>query len=260
MAFESKLLSVPLFIANWVLLTSLLVTPRALAKLFQKGSVRTLSYTPADATGRLPVLLVGAGDNAENFIKTADRDPNCLYSAVGVVDEMGPYLRSNVAGVEILGRISEISTVVKRLASRGIRPRMLVITEDRLSAETMRMLLDEASRAGLALNRTGDLAGLRRQGNRRAWLHPVPVEELLDHRVPHPDVDAIRGIIANARVLITGAGGTVGAELARQLYEYGPAHVTLIDNSETNLFDITQELQAGFPTNAPVMALSVRRG
>lgn len=255
MAAESKLLSAPFFIANWVLLTSLLLTPRALAKLFHKGSARTLGFAPGDAAGRLPVLLVGAGDNAENFIKTADRNPNCLYSAVGVVDEMGPYLRSNIAGVEILGRITEISTVVKRLATRGIRPRMLVITEDRLSADTMRMLLDEASLAGLSLKRTGDLAGLGRQDNRRAWLRPVPVEELLDRREPHPDTDAIRSVIANSRVLITGAGGTVGAELARQVCEYGPAHVTLIDNSETNLFEITQELRADIPDGAPVMAL-----
>jgi len=256
MAFESDLLSVPLLVTNWVVLNSLLLTPRALATLFQKGPVRALNSAPGDVSGRLPVLLVGAGDKAENFIKTTDWNPNFLYSAVGVVDEMGPYLRSNLAGVEIIGRITEISSVVKRLASRGVRPKILVITEDRLSAETMRMLLDEASRAGLILNRIRDMLGLGYQDNRRARLCPVPVEELLDCRERLPDVDAIRSIIADARILITGAGGTVGAELARQVCEYGPAHMTLIDNSETNLFDITQALQAGFPAGERVTALS----
>lgn len=255
LASEFDLLSVPLIVANWVLLNGLLLTPRALVKFFQKGSARTQIYAPGDVTGRLPVLLVGAGDKAKYFIKTTDRDPNCLYSAVGIVDEMGPYLRSNIAGVEIFGRITEISTVVKRLASRGVRPKMLVITEDRLSPETMRMLLDEATLAGLVLNRVSDLAGRGYRDRRRAWLRPVPVEELLDRGEPLFDADAIRSIIANARILISGAGGPIGAELARQVCACGPAQVTLIDNDETNLFDITQELQADFPASAPVMAL-----
>lgn len=255
LASRVDLLSAPLIVANWVLLNGLLLTPRALIKFSQKGSARTQNYAPGDVSGRLPVLLVGAGDNAEYFIKTTDRDPNCLYSAVGIVDEMGPYLRSNIFGVEIFGRITEISSVVKRLASRGVRPKMLVITEDRLSAETMRMLLDEATLAGLVLNRASDVAGSGHRGNPRAWLRPVPVEELLDRRELNPDVEAIRSVIADARILISGAGGPVGAELARQICAYGPAQVTLIDNDETSLFDITQELRAGFPACAPVMAL-----
>lgn len=249
------LLSLPLFLANWVLLTGLLLTPRAFSSLFVEDAARSPSRLPADASGRLPVLLVGAGDNAESFIKAADRDPTCLYRAVGVVDEMGPYLRSNVAGVEILGRITEIPVVVKRLASRGARPRMLVITEDRLSAETMRMLLDEATVAGLVLKRSGDMRGPGRGVARRASLRPVPVEELLDRRDPHPDTDAIRSVIANARVLIIGAGDAVGAALARQVCENGPAHLTLVDDGETSLFEITRQLQADFPAGAVNLAL-----
>jgi len=255
LAFEFDLLSFRLILLNWVLLTGLLLTPRALANLFQTGSARAVNSAPGDTSGRLPVLLVGAGDRAESFIRATEQDPNCLYRAVGVVDEMGPYLRSNVAGVEILGRITEIPVVVRRLVSRGVRPRVLVITEDRLSPQTMRMLLDEAAVAGLALKRADDVDGRQHKGAGRASLRSVPVDEFLDGRDPHPDVDAMRGVVANTRVLITGAGGPVGAALARKVCEFGPAHVTLVDDDESSLFDITRELQTEFPAGAPFMAL-----
>lgn len=255
MASEFDLLSVPFVVANWVLLTSLLIFPRALVKVFSNEAGRALNYDSGDAAGRLPVLLVGAGDNAENFIKAADRDPNCLYRPVGVVDEMGPYLRSNVSGVEILGRVTEIPTVVRRLVSRGIRPRLLIVTEEWLSAESMRMLLDEASRACLTLQRIGNTADLRQVRNQRVWLRSLRVEELLDRREHHPDAASIRSVVADTRVLVTGAAGPVGAELAKQICDYDPAQVTLVDDDEIGLFEVAQTLQSRFPACAPSMAL-----
>jgi FlaA1/EpsC-like NDP-sugar epimerase len=104
--------------------------------------------------GRIPLLLVGKGDSTELFLCALSRDPTALYRVVGIVEEMGAYLRGSIHEVEVLGRVDEIKQVVERLETEGNRPQRLVLTEDQLSPAAMRSLLDEAATPGILL---GDL-------------------------------------------------------------------------------------------------------
>src|ERR1700736_2036193 len=79
-------------------------------------------------------------------------------------------------------------------------------------------------------------------------MRPVAIEDLLGRPQTVLDRDAMRGLIAGKRVLVTGAGGTIGSELVRQVCGLGPAHITLLDSGEFNLYQVDLEVAEGHAT------------
>jgi O-antigen biosynthesis protein WbqV len=155
---ELSRIPLSVLVINWLVLFALLAGPRLIARLAtQRQPARTVDRR---RYRQIPLLLVGTGDNTELFLRALDRDAAALYRVVGIVDEMGAYLRGSIHGVEVLGRIDEIKAVVERLDADGNRPQRLVVTEDGLSPAAMRSLLDEAAALGMTLSRTPKMTEL----------------------------------------------------------------------------------------------------
>ena len=230
---------------NWLAMFALLAGPRLASRLSTQRSPGLAR--DRRRYGRIPLLLVGTGDTTELFLRALERDPTALYRVVGIVDEMGAYLRGSIHGVEVLGRVDEIRAVVDRLEADGNRPQKLVVTEDRLSAAAMRSLLDEAAALGMTLSRTPRVTELSSSVGEHVEVKPVAIEDLLGRPQTILDRRAMAAMINGARVLVTGAGGTIGSELVRQISDFGPAHVTLIDNAELHLYEIDMELAQRHP-------------
>jgi O-antigen biosynthesis protein WbqV len=169
---------------------------------------------------------------------------------------MGNHLRRSIHGVEVLGAMKDIETVVEALDRRGDRPQALVITEDGLSPVALRELFDRAERLGLNLSRIPRLTELRSGLNDRVQIKPVAIEGLLGRPEAVLDRKGMAELCRDARVLVTGAGGTIGSELVRQITEFGPSHITLVDNAELQLYQIDRELSERLTTlsRATVMA------
>jgi len=155
---------------------------------------------------------------------------------------MGNHLRRSIHGVEVLGAMKDIETIVEALDRRGDRPQALVITEDGLSPVALRELLDRAERLGLTLSRIPRLTELRSGLNDRVQIKPVAIEDLLGRPEAVLDREGMAELCRDARVLVTGAGGTIGSELVRQITDFGPSHITLVDNAEYHLHQIDMEL------------------
>jgi O-antigen biosynthesis protein WbqV len=228
-------------VIDWLLLIAFLAAPRMLSRL---ASARKPSPgKDRRRYGRIPLLLVGTGNNTELFLRALERDPAALYRVVGIVDEMGAYLRGSIHGIEILGRIDEIRSVVQKLDARGERPQKLVVTEDRLAPAAIRALLEEAAALGLTLNRTPRVTELRAALGEQVVVKPIAIEDLLGRPQTLLDRGSMAQMIHGARVLVTGAGGTIGSELVRQISDFGPAHIALVDNAELHLYEIDLELR-----------------
>ena len=229
--------SLPLI--NWFVLIALLGAPRFVYRLFKDRRI-DLKFE-RERRPRVPVLLVGAGDAAELFIRDVARgDSN--YSIVGIISATSSRVGRNIHGVDILGLIDEIPSVVERLKQDGPAPQKLILTSERFGPGEVQRLLDIADSLGMTLARLPSLSDFRTGITDMVSVKPVEVEDLLGRPQMPLDRDAMQRLIAGRRVLVTGAGGSIGSELVRQIVGLSPAHLTLLDNSEYNLFRIDREV------------------
>jgi O-antigen biosynthesis protein WbqV len=232
-------------IINWFVLLALLGGPRFAYRLFKDRHL-DLTLSPT-VTAQVPVLLVGAGDEAETFIREMSRQPGSEYRIVGILDEKGRRVGRDIRGISVLGTIDDFEPVMRRLALRVSKPQRLIVTKPNLDPDLLGRLLDLADRHGMTLSRLPRLTEFRRGLADRIEVRPIDVEDLLGRPQAVLDRPAMRQLIGGRRVLVTGAGGTIGSELVRQLATLAPARLTLIDNSEFNLYTIDQELGREHP-------------
>jgi O-antigen biosynthesis protein WbqV len=243
----SRLEAVPrsTLVINWFVLIALLGGPRFIFRLFKdRRAERTATRT---GPRRIPVLLVGAGDAAELFIRATAHDRRSAYEAVGLVDEKGTRIGRNIHGVHVLGDLNAIPWVMERLGREGRRPQRLILTKDTIDGATVRSLLELADSYGVTLSRLPKLTDFRSGAEDRMDLRPVAIEDLLGRPQTVLDRASMQALVHGKRVLVTGAGGTIGAELSRQIAAYGPARLTLLDNSEFHLYEIDLEIKERHP-------------
>jgi len=234
-------------IINWFVLMALLGGPRFIYRLIKD---RHFSLT-ADPTGKpgIPVLLVGAGDEAEAFIRDLHRQPGAAYRVVGILDEKGRRVGQHIRNVPVLGKPEDLTSVMRRLALRAERPQRMIVTRHGLDPAFMRSLLDLAETHGMSMARLPRLTELHSGIGDAIEVKPVAVEDLLGRPQAVLDRPAMEELVKGSRVLITGAGGTIGSELVRQIAALAPSRLDLVDNSEFNLYSI--DLEIGEKTDGP---------
>ena len=226
-------------IAAWFVLSGFLSGPRVAFRIVRR---RYNAASDQDEPHKEPLLLVGAGDGSELFLRAMLQSSNPPYKVVGILDEMGNFLRRSIHGIEVLGTMSDLAKTVELLDRRGVRPTRLVVTEDRLSPVALRSLLDEAESLGLKLSRIPRLTEFRNGASDGIEVQSIAIEDLLGRPQAALDRASMRAMCEGARVLVTGAGGTIGSELVRQIAQFRPAHIALLDNSEYLLYQTDLEL------------------
>lgn len=224
---------------NWPLLVLLLAGPRLLYRIVKDGNLQAVFERHDD--GLVPVLLVGAGDAADGFIREMSRSRLARYQVVGLIDDKPHRVGRDIRGVRVLGTINDLPGVLDKLGRQHRRPQRLILATDKLSGERVRQLLEMGDALGLPLARVPRLTDFK-PGEDQPEIAPVEVADLLGRPQKVLDRPAMAKLIAGRRVLVTGAGGTIGSELSRQIAGFGPAHLTLVDNSEFNLYQIDLEL------------------
>ena len=231
------------FLLQAALLAGLRIVRRAVHERVLVDALTRLR--PAPASPALPrLLIVGSANQAEAFL----RAPAALgerYAPVGVLTPEARETGDELGGVCILGAIDDFDTVMSQLRDGGLQPAaLLFLTDGPLSAfgtERLGRLKTEGVRL---LRRQGglvDVAG-------GSTLREISLEELLSRAPVRLDPGPVRALVAGKRVLVTGAGGSIGSELARQIAASGPAQLTLLDAAEANLFYIDRELGEAWPT------------
>jgi O-antigen biosynthesis protein WbqV len=244
---------------NWFVLMILLAAPRILYRLLKDGRL-TLSFDAASDTG-VPVLVAGAGDNAEMFIQATEQRGGAEYRVVGIIDDSPARVGRFMRGVEILGSLNELPSIVDRLKARGISPQRLIVAKPTIAGPTLAHLVDTADQLGLTVARLPRLTEFQATHAARIEVKPIALEDLLGRPQMVLNRAAMKSLIAAKRVLVTGAGGTIGSELVRQIAEHEPAHLALVDNSEFNLYSIDLELRERHPTLSRLAILAdVRDG
>ncbi|MBI1774398.1 MAG: polysaccharide biosynthesis protein [Proteobacteria bacterium] len=236
--FPRSTLAIDVFV-----LTGLMAAPRVLYRLSQDRAFKALFER--GGARRVPVLLIGWGDAADLFARRATA-ADATYRIVGLIEDRTEWQGRRVRGMEVLGRAADLPSVVERLTHRGIRPERLVIGSEATGAE-VRTLLDAADRLAIPLSRLPPPSRLEHPSEPESDIRPIAVEDLLGRPQAVLDRSRIQHLIGGKRVMVTGAGGSIGGELARQIAELAPAHLALFDISEYALYQIDLELAEGWP-------------
>jgi FlaA1/EpsC-like NDP-sugar epimerase len=236
---------------NWMLLIMLLGGPRFMYRAFHD---HTISWKPAGEINRIPVLLIGAGDAAEQFIRNSQRNHQAPYEVVGLVDDDPSKKGRTIHRVPIYGSSDILPTIVKKLNRKGVRPQKLIVSDEDVSGKNMSELLDRADSLGIPLARLPKLSEFKQGIKEKLDIRPIAVEDLLGRSQHVLDRDAMRRLVARKSVLVTGAGGTIGGELARQIASYEPQELVILELSELHIYQIERELRIKFP-NLPMVCI-----
>lgn len=234
--------SVPLI--QWFLLLAMLGGPRFLYRVFKDRRFDRIAASVGYR--RIPVLLIGAGDEAELFLRELKRDRDAMYTVVGIIDEKGTRIGRDIHGVSVIGGLDRLQDLIVN-DDLAAKPQKLIITKDRLDGALVRSTMEAASANGLTVSRLPRLSELK-AGEGATVTRPIAIEDLLGRPQVPLDRNAICKMIKGRRVLITGAGGTIGSELARQIVAQSPSAIGLLDISEYLLYEIDTEISTLGPT------------
>ena len=228
----------------WGSTSVLLLTPRLVARVvFENRPVRINQSRPTFGNAK-PILLVGDTDKIDAFIRESLRKSKSHNGIVGVFSD-DPYLHGRyLHGVEVIGRIDDIAAALSKLNARGIVPEMLVLARDQPTRQEFERLLDIASGFNLTVGQLPAFGAVQ-DGHP---VRPVAITDLLGRpEIALSDNMAVNAMVAGKKILITGAGGSIGSELTRQLARFKPGKMLLTDANEFNLYSIEMECSQNFP-------------
>lgn len=222
----------------WGGLLALRVLRRALYERYE----RVRRERPAEQGRRRRVLLVGAGRAGIMAVREIRNRGDVDLDLAGFVDDDPSKLGSIIAGLSVLGTTDE----VPRLASE-LEVDQVVITIAEADAATVRRLVEICERARLRVRIIPGLYELLQGSVSISRFRAVQIEDLLGRETVRLDEDVLRKFLTGKAVLVTGAGGSIGTELCRQVARFNPLRVLLVDRAEGPLFEIDRELRQLWP-------------
>jgi len=219
------------------------VTDLLLTLAFITGS-RLLARTAMERPGLTmvargkEVIVVGAGDAGRLIVQEMQRSRMLDYTPIGFVDDDPRKRNTRIMGVRVLGSLDELPRVL-----REHRPDEVLIAMPSVSGEVRRRIVETAQQQRIVVKTlpglyeliAGDI-GLAGQ------IRPVQVEDVLGREQVEVDFHEVAGYLEGHTVLVTGAGGSIGSELCRQIARVRPSRLILVDNAEGPLFEIEREL------------------
>lgn len=223
-------------------LVALLAGSRILYRLIQDRGREGL-FRPLPTADRIPVLLIGAGDEAEMFLRATAANTAARYHVVGLVATGASRVGRQIRGTEVLGSLDRLETVIESLDADGLRPHRIIVSDPGLTGAPLAALLSRAEALGVDLARLPRLTDFRAGAETGIEPRSVDIADLLGRPQQVLDRGAMAQLIRGKRVLITGAGGSIGGELVRQVVSFAPDCLFLIDHAEYALYRVEQDLE-----------------
>jgi len=177
-----------------------------------------------------PTLVFGSGVLGEHLVRQMLTDPDCNHRPVALLDDDRSRRGLRIAGVTVAGGRADIARV-----ARDTGADTLVLAIARADTSLVQHLTETATSAGLRLLTVPSLDEVLTGARSSTDLRDVSVEDLVGRRPVDTDVESIADYVRGRRVLVTGAGGSIGSELCRQLSRFAPAELIMLDRDETAL-------------------------
>ncbi|WP_051279885.1 polysaccharide biosynthesis protein [Hellea balneolensis] len=216
----------------------LLCFSRLVVMLFQNGDIRGLfNNYGAD---RKDAILIGSGASLYTYLRDSFRQSGGPgYNIRGLIETDDSYQGRSIRGVPVLGNLETLPKVYARLGLDKNNKPMLLATDVAPDRAQAYQLVKTASEIGAPLARIA-----RNPGEK---LSPFEAADLIGREARALDIAPVKRLMTGRRVMVTGAGGSIGSELSRQIAALSPAKMILVDNSEYNLYKLDQLMQDLLP-------------
>ncbi len=203
-----------------------------------------LELFPEKKTGKKEkTLIVGAGDGGEQILRSILASRNSPYLPVGFVDDSPAKQGNIIHGVKVLGKISDIPQIAKKEGVEG-----LIVAFASAGSRAIRGAVEKGRKAGLRkIKIVPPLDELIDGRISLANLKDIEMEDLLGRDPVALEPKLIEDFVGGKKILVTGAAGSIGSELCRQIAKFQPAKLFLLDQDETGIFNISEELKEKFP-------------
>jgi FlaA1/EpsC-like NDP-sugar epimerase len=208
-----------------------MVATRAVIRVLREGTARPRQGART--------LVFGAGDGGHQLVRSMLTDPGSYYLPVGLLDDDPGKRHLRISGVRVLGTRADLADVARQVGAE-----LLVVAVPSGRAALYRDVAREARQCGLEVKVLPELPELLRPGHITIRdVRDIDVTDVLGRHQIDTDIQAIAGYVAGKRVLVTGAGGSIGAELCRQISRFEPAELMMLDRDESALHAVQLSIE-----------------
>jgi FlaA1/EpsC-like NDP-sugar epimerase len=204
---------------------------------FAVRGIRELRIKSILAPPTKPILIVGAGDTGEAILREMLKRPELAYHPVGLIDDDQGKQGQRIHGVKVLGTRQSLRELIKKYQIEEV-----IISMPTVSREVIRDVFFQCQKARVKCKTLPGIYQIIGGTVKVEQIREVGIEDILGREPVKVDLKKFDGYISGKAVLVTGAGGSIGSELCRQISRLEPEVLIGIDQSETSLFEIEQEL------------------
>ena len=188
--------------------------------------------------GAVPVLIFGAGDGGLQVVNSMQDDAKGPFAPLGFIDDDPAKRNLRLRGVPVFGFRDRLPNVVARSGAE-----MLIVAAPSITSDSLRDLSARALAADVALRIVPSVAELIDGSVSADDVRPLTEADLLGRHQIDTDIDAIADYVTGRRILVTGAGGSIGSELCRQLHRFGPEKLIMLDRDESALHAVQMAIE-----------------
>jgi FlaA1/EpsC-like NDP-sugar epimerase len=241
-----------IFIIDWILTLLCIAGSRVAIRLYywlgtgdESAGLRGINFIKAlvrpDRKGKR-LIIIGAGDCAEKISREIHDNPNLGYRIVGYIDDDALKASRHIHGIPVLGNRNEITYYAEQLEAQE-----LLIAMPSIAAKDMREIVKLCEKSGVHYKTVPGMGELINGKVTIKAIRDVSYNDLIGRDPVKLDEASIGAYLKGKRVLITGAGGSIGSELCRQVCRFSPESLVLYERAESPLYEIDLELKERFP-------------
>ncbi len=219
------------FIYNIVLIGGI----RMIVRMFREATVKS---SIKDLPESKNVLIVGAGSAGEMILREMRNNPRLGYNPVGFVDDDVSKHKTRIHGMSVLGSSSDITSIASQYGVEEV-----IIAIPSAKGKTIRKIVSTCKTAGIRFKTLPYIGDLIDSRVNTSLIRDVAIEDLLGRDAVSLDMSLIAQQLANKVIMVTGAAGSIGSEIVRQLARFHPQKVILFERAENDLFHLELELK-----------------
>ncbi|GJL49661.1 MAG: hypothetical protein NPIRA01_08880 [Nitrospirales bacterium] len=228
------------FVVDSVLLIGFLVGIRLPSRLYREHGLWA---------GKKRILVLGAGDAGEQIVREMKTNPSYHYDPIGFVDDDPSLVGQRIHGVKVLGTREELSTILLTE-----QPQEVVVAMPGINPAVLREIISGLETFKIPIKTLPNLQDLLDGKVTVSQIRHLKIEDLLSRPPVGLQPQSVQQLIKGKRILVTGAGGSIGSELCRQILEFQPHVLVLFERYENSLYSIANEL-ADRKSSSPVYSV-----